>query len=239
MRRRLLVFARLGIALVLATGLSLGPAAAQQSRIDGYDTARDSFFWPRLYALGGVTLYCAHVFPSNEIQRARGGARLSTAGERLSVEHAYPADWIAEANGCPNRDACNLPAYRFAEADLHNLWPALARINSSRQDLAFGELPGEGARRFTDICADFERSSGAGALVEPRDAVKGELARAQLYMMVFYDLPLHGSLDVLVAWHRADPPDDVERWRNTLIEKLQGTRNPFIDYPEIMRLFER
>jgi len=97
-------------------------------------------------------------------------------------------------------------------------------------------LPGEDARRFTDICDDFERSSGAGAIVEPQDSVKGDLARSQLYMMVFYDLPLHGSLDALAAWHVADPPDDVERWRNNLIDQLQGSRNPFIDYPEMVRL---
>ena len=50
------------------------------------------------------------------------------------------------------------------------------------------------------------------------------------------DQPVHGSLDRLIAWHVADPPDDVERWRNNLIELLQGSRNPFIDYPEIVRL---
>jgi len=115
--------------VLLALFLVAGPALAQQSRIDGYDTARDQFFWLKLYALGGVTLYCNHVFPSEQVHASISGPRLSNAGERLSVEHAYPADWIAEANGCPNRNDCDVPPYRFAEADLHNLWPALGRIN--------------------------------------------------------------------------------------------------------------
>ena len=226
--------------LTAAAGLGLvcGPAQAQQSAIRGYDTARDSFFWPQLYALGGITLYCDHTFPTNEVHEAVGGHRISNAGERLSVEHAYPADWIAEANGCPNRNDCEVDAYKFAEADLHNLWPALGRINSSRGDRPLGELPGESNRRFTDICPDYERNSGAGAIVEPQDTSKGEMARSILYMAVFYGLPVRGSFNTLVAWHDADPPDEEEQWRNNLIEEFQGTRNPFIDYPEITRLLE-
>ena len=217
---------------------SFGPTNAQQSAIRGYDTARDDFFWPRLYAFGGITLYCSHTFPSEAVHRATGGRRFSNGAERLSVEHAYPADWIAEANGCPDRNNCAVDAYRFAEADLHNLWPALGRINSSRGDRPLGELTGEGNRRFTDICPDYERSAGAGAIVEPQDSSKGELARSILYMAVSYDLPIRGSLDDLVAWHRTDPPDDEERWRNNLIEDLQGNRNPFVDYPETVGLLE-
>lgn len=218
--------------------LASAPALAQQSQIDGYNTARDQYFWNRLYPMGGVTVYCSHVFPSEQVRRASGGPRVSDAGERLSVEHAYPADWMAEANGCPNRNQCDVSAYRFAEADLHNLWPALGRINSSRSDLPLNELPGEAERRFETICPDFERSSGSNAIVEPQDAVKGDLARSQLYMMVSYGLPLHGSLETLAAWHQEDPPDDVERARNSLIEQFQGTRNPFIDYPEVILLLE-
>ena len=64
------------------------------------------------------------------------------------------------------------------------------------------------------------------------------MARSILYMAVFYGLPVRGSLDILVAWHGADPPDEEEQWRNNLIEGLQGTRNPFIDYPAITRLLD-
>jgi len=41
-------------------------------------------------------------------------------------------------------------------------------------------------------------------------------------------LPLDMELDMLLKWHLADPPDDNERWRNITIERLQGTRNPYI-----------
>ena len=39
---------------------------------------------------------------------------------------------------------------------------------------------------------------------------------------------------MLREWHLSDPPDKWERDWNSLIEDLQGKRNPFIDYPEIV-----
>ena len=41
-----------------------------------------------------------------------------------------------------------------------------------------------------------------------------------------------GVLDVLVAWHNADPVDAYEIDRNQVIYSFQGNRNPFVDHPE-------
>ncbi|MDJ0839892.1 MAG: endonuclease [Acidobacteriota bacterium] len=41
-----------------------------------------------------------------------------------------------------------------------------------------------------------------------------------------------GYLDVLVAWHNADPVDADEQYRNDVVYSYQGNRNPFIDHPE-------
>lgn len=41
-----------------------------------------------------------------------------------------------------------------------------------------------------------------------------------------------GVLDVLLAWHAADPPDAQELLRNEVVFSYQGNRNPFIDHPE-------
>lgn len=204
-----------------AMTIGSGLAHAGQTVIPDYDTARDDFFWPKLYADGGDSIYCGQSF---------------AAGERLTVEHAFPADWMAEAKGCDDRE-CDDPEYKFAAADLHNLWPANQRINSSRGDRPLGNIPGEDRRRFTDICPDYERTSGSDAIVEPRDAAKGDLARSILYMAVTYDMPIRGSVQTLICWHEGDAPDDHERLRNDEIEQHQETRNPFIDYPEITGIF--
>ena len=38
----------------------------------------------------------------------------------------------------------------------------------------------------------------------------------------------------LVEWSKLDPPSDVEKLRNTTVQKIQGNRNPFVDYPELV-----
>ena len=128
--------------------LLCAPAYADDSR---YNSVRDNVFWPQLYADSYVTLYCGFLRP---------------AGARVTVEHVYPASWIAAANGCPNRANCPVEAYRAASSDLHNLWPAHRRYNSSRGNQPFAEIPGEVMRFPQDNC-DFERTSGSGAVVEP------------------------------------------------------------------------
>ena len=54
-------------------------------------------------------------------------------------------------------------------------------------------------------------------------AYKTGLNEAMAYM---------GMLTDLLAWHEADPVDDIERRRNDVIFGFQGNRNPFIDNPE-------
>ena len=196
------------------------PVGAQQTVFADYSTVQKDVFWSMLYPHGGKTLYCG--------TRFEAGQR-TVNGRKLTIEHAFPAAWIAAHHGCPNRNACEYPEYGYAEADLHNLWPAIGNINSSRSDQSLGEIPGE-QRRFEDYCADFERTEGADAIVEPRDAVKGDMARSILYMLNAYGLEVPSNMDraMLLNWHRRDPPDDMERRRNSAIKHIQGNVNPYI-----------
>jgi endonuclease I len=38
----------------------------------------------------------------------------------------------------------------------------------------------------------------------------------------------------LRKWNQQDPVDQAEMNRNNEIEKIQGNRNPFIDFPELV-----
>lgn len=180
-----------------------------------YQHVRNTVFWPQLYTEDYQGLYCGRSF---------------AAGTKITVEHVYPADWIAEANGCDNRNTCPLDAYRDASSDLHNLWPAEQRYNSSRGDKAFGIILGE-TPRFPDETppCDFERTSGASAIVEPRDSVKGDIARSMLYMIWHYQLPDHGERSLMIQWNMEDPPDDQEKARYLKAKELQGRTNPYVE----------
>jgi len=89
---------------------------------------------------------------------------------------------------------------------------------------------------------------------EPRDQVKGDVARILFYMAVRYDgsdgvadlelndftgngsVPFMGKLSTLLVWNNLDPVDDFERNRNEVIFGYQKNRNPFIDYPHFADL---
>lgn len=206
---------------VLLIGL-LGAGAAVlagQSTIRGFEFAREGWFWPLFYDIGGETLYCGHAFRVRE-------RRTVIDGFRVVVAHAYPAAWIAEARGCANAIRCADETFQYAVADLHNLWPVISSARAARAELPFGEVPeGETARTAGRCLRHYER----GGFIEPRDGAKGDLARSIIYMVETYGLPWRGMEALLRRWHDEDPPDETERWRNYVVEKLQGTRNPYID----------
>lgn len=192
-----------------------------QTTFKTYEDAR-RIFWKKLYPKGGTELYCAVSFD---------GAKKNSVNLAMSVEHMFPADAIAETEpGCKDR-TCPAPRVQRAMADLQNLWPAFQRVNSSRSNLRYGEIPGEDARRYPEFCPDFERTAGAKAIVEPRDGIKGDVARSLVYMHFVYGLPLENAVadkGLLLGWMQADPPDAEELRRNALIDQLQGTPNPLL-----------
>ncbi|MET8470615.1 endonuclease [Streptomyces sp. NPDC006422] len=127
--------------------------------------------------------------------------------------------------------------------DLHHLRPEDVTVNSIRGNKDFDE-------------GGSAVDNGGGSLTdddsfEPRDAVKGDVARMILYMAVRYEgddsfadlepndqvdngsAPNIGKLSVLKKWSAEDPPDSFEQNRNEVIyDTYQHNRNPFIDHPE-------
>ncbi len=155
----------------------------------------------------------------------------------LSVEHIYPASWMAEHLDCGSRKQCRQSSERFnhMEADMHNLYPALVSINQARSNYQFGMIEGE-IREFGEC--DFERNNSA-RIAEPRPIARGNVARAIFYMNAEYGLPIPDDMvELLKQWNREDPPSCHEMRRNNKIEELQGTRNPYIDHPGRVGLIE-
>jgi len=129
--------------------------------------------------------------------------------------------------------------------DAHHIRPSDVQVNSLRGNLDFdmGGDPVQGAPGCRRI---------PGVSFEPRDEVKGDVARMIFYMDVRYEggsgefdltvvdavntypAPEHGKLSILLEWHQQDPPDDFERNRNDVVYSYQDNRNPFIDHPEFV-----
>ncbi len=127
--------------------------------------------------------------------------------------------------------------------DVHHLRPTDVTVNSARGNKDFdlgGTQSTEAPGNYTDADS-----------WEPRNAVKGDVARMIMYMAVRYEggdgfadlemnnlvnngtAPFMGKMSVLLEWNRIDPPDAFEQRRNQRIyEQWQGNRNPFVDHPE-------
>ncbi len=130
--------------------------------------------------------------------------------------------------------------------DVHNLKPADASVNQDKSNKDFDN----GGTQHPEATGCYYTSS----TWEPRDEVKGDIARIIFYMDTRYEgtngeidltvvdeintypLPEHGKLSTLLEWNLQDPPDEFERNRNNVIFSWQKNRNPFIDHPEFAEL---
>lgn len=127
--------------------------------------------------------------------------------------------------------------------DLHHLRPEDVTVNSTRGNKDF-DLGGGPVSEAPGSLTDADS-------FEPRNAVKGDVARMLLYMAVRYEggdgfanlemndkvnngsAPLFGRISLLKQWNLQDPPDAFEQRRNQVIyDTYQHNRNPFIDHPE-------
>ena len=66
-------------------------------------------------------------------------------------------------------------------------------------------------------------------VLEPEDALKGEIARIYLYMYDTYSIPLSQSkIELFKSWHYQYPPSPWEKKKNLAIQKIQGNVNPYV-----------
>lgn len=147
--------------------------------------------------------------------------------KRWSVENG---DNALARRKCADTD----PEFRAMEADLYNYHPAIAGLSARRGENPFGAVRGE--PREYGAC-DFETQSVMGkyATVEPPPEVRGDIARAHLYMAAKYgrgkDWKTKLSREQRLQfqkWSEADPVDARERRRACRIQAIQGWDNPYV-----------
>ena len=109
------------------------------------------------------------------------------------------------------------------ENDIMMLRPALPYINSGRGNDAFGEGNGYYEPNITT-----------------KYNVRGDIARIALYVYTRWgNTHLFGpggvieSKEILLKWMQEDPVDTWELGRNDSVQSITGTRNVFVDYPEL------
>ena len=117
------------------------------------------------------------------------------------------------------------------ENDLMMLRPTSTSENSSRGNKAYGQSSGY-----------YNPNSESGGAYD----LRGDVARIFLYVYVRWgnvngngsyttwgSSGVMESLDVMLTWMEEDPVDTWELGRNDSVESIIGTRNVFVDYPEL------
>lgn len=168
-------------------------------------------------------------------------------GKSISIAHQDKGSagnniWNRE-HAWPNSHSFSSKDYA-AYTDIHHLFASEKNINATRGNNDFNNV-------FNGN-SDSYGNKWDNTFFEPRDAVKGDLARAMFYMVVRYDDPSEldlelsetsttsssnktgklGILSVLLEWNIKDLVSAEERARNEIVYSIQGNRNPFVDYPE-------
>ncbi|MFZ4714292.1 MAG: endonuclease I family protein [Bacteriovoracaceae bacterium] len=156
-------------------------------------------------------------------------------------------------NSVPNSNLMNIehtwPQSRFSKqyvtdtqkTDLHHLYPSNSHTNSQRGNYMFAEVSSN------DVVDDCKASNLGSALItndgkdyfEPSPKHRGNVARALFYFSVRYAMVITPTEELyLRKWHKEDPIDSLEVARHEQIYKILNTRNPFIDYPQLVDKIE-
>lgn len=143
--------------------------------------------------------------------------RYISSQHKFNTEHVVPQSWFR--------------AKEPMKGDLHHLFVCEPRCNSLRSNYPYYEHQEE----------DPSSSCGYHHLnrFEPRYG-KGAVSRATLYFILRYPKKItrrfqkYIDLPLLLNWHEQYKVTTYEKHRNMAIFEIQGNRNPFIDFPELV-----
>lgn len=157
----------------------------------------------------------------------------------MHIEHSFPKSWWG---------GHEWPVYK----DLFHLYPSDGPINMSKSNNPLGVVTGTPTSdNGVSKVGSATYPGYTGNVFEPADEFKGDFARSYFYVVTTYqDLaPYWNSpmlkkntypvwtpwaIELLKQWHQQDPVSIKEVLRQEEVFKIQGNRNPFIDYPDLV-----
>ena len=197
----------------------------------GYNNGRDTLY-SKIDAVGNdlFCIYSNFKITLNPNQDPSQSAYQN--GNGINAEHVYPQ----------SKGAGSEPM----KSDLHNIYPSQVNINSARGSCPFDDIVDTNTDKWyfegttlnsiptSNIDSYSEKDDGACEF-EPREAKKGDIARAVFYFYATYQNVANGAdanffpqqKAKLLEWHYADLPDSVELARSAAIAQRQGNENPF------------
>ncbi len=226
--------------------LILLPSYAYSQNIQITSFSKSKKLLLKVYKDNPVTLYCGCSFKGKKPNLSSCGyipKKDKKRANRIEWEHVVPAhtfgqsfsEWRTGHPKCVNKNGKKFKGrkcaqkvneeYRRMQADMFNLYPAIGEVNGRRSNYSMGIIEGE--KREFGKC-DVEIKSRK---VEPREEIRGEIARTYMYMDSVY--PGRGIISkknwkLFELWHKSDPADEWECERAKRIEKIQGNGNEIV-----------
>ncbi len=195
----------------------------------GYNQARDVMYsiidLEDDNTLKGIyTNYTITIDPSQD-------PRPQTNALNMNCEHSWPQSMGAGSE--PQK------------SDLHHLYPCRGNVNSSRGNKPYAEIDDYDTDKWwrfdyyetsipNQYIDEFSEVDNGNGKFEPREDVKGNIARSIFYFFTIYSNVADYNFfeqqkDVLSLWHKQDSVDEIELTRTYAIANYQdGIANPFV-----------
>lgn len=163
----------------------------------------------------------------------------NSAASGMNIEHSFAKSWWGDG--------------RQAAQDVQHLCPSNTSANSAKGSWPMAVV--DGTTTYSNgVIKVGKSSSRPGGVIdawEPADEYKGDFARMYMYMVTAYEdyatlwtgnsvnqldnntYPVfeQWTVDLLLKWNAQDPISQKEITRHNEVYKIQGNRNPYIDYP--------
>ena len=231
---------------LVALGLAVTSVVANaqgNTEIERFNAAK-KLLETKVYHDHRVTFYCQAPFDKRKnitLPQGFTTEKHAKRAHRVEWEHVVPAEnfgrsfeaWRDGHDSCVRNDkpykgrACAQKVekeFRYMEADMYNLYPAIGAVNATRSNFRFARL-GDVPSSFGSCPMTVQNGR-----VQPPTYTRGAIARTMLYMADAYPKFRLSRQDqkLYQAWDRLYPVDQWECIRASRIEQIQKNRNRFV-----------
>ena len=206
-----------------------------------------------------VAFYDDNNVTYNELSKLSGNALYQELQDLMASNHKVITSYgdtrdLYRFTDCQNSDSSSISSFYSgvsigpkwdsgATWNREHTWPNSKGLNGSDEDdimmlrpTASSENSSRGNKAYGESSAYYDPNDLSGGKYD----LHGDVARIVLYTHVRWgNKYLYGtsgvieSKNVLLKWMAEDPVDTWEMGRNDSVESITGTRNVFVDYPEL------
>lgn len=204
----------------------------KNAKVLGYGSGKGNTWWG-FYTTDNDNGYVIDRYSNERRQFGSQGQAVSGA----NIEHSFPKSWWGGSK---------TQAYK----DLFNLMPSDSKANSSKSNYGMGIVKDA---TFDNGCIKVGTGTEGFKVWQPSAEWEGDFSRDYMYMVTAYQDYTWSSNDakyslqqgdyptlkewaykLYIKWAKEDPVSQTEIKRNNAVYAIQGNRNPFVDFPNLM-----